>query len=49
MRRYDNRSPFKVDLGRENEIINNYANLLRHNPLILEVEKRIHTQKTSNK
>lgn len=30
---------FKVDLGRENEIINNYANLLRHNPLILEVEK----------
>lgn len=30
---------FKVDSGNENEIINQYADLLSHNPLILEVEK----------
>mgnify|MGYP002184779330 FL=1 len=30
---------FKVGPGNENEIINHYADLLSHNPLILEVEK----------
>lgn len=30
---------FKVGPGNENEIINQYADLLSHNPLILEVEK----------
>ncbi|MEB0863791.1 hypothetical protein VC897_04480 [Citrobacter youngae] len=30
---------FKVGPGNENEIINDYADLLSHNPLILEVEK----------